>query len=148
MYSWSIANNFVIGFYCRCLNILCQIAFSNLVNYFRPYRKNQFGIKSVGTYSRQYNKVVSYRISSKIIKQCMHLLLPMNNRVYFSFRKMTLRYVSPSRDLQISLSTYLLWINVEKSSSDTATASEFLLLKDWPLKAKSLYRSHPVRCLQ
>ena len=25
------------------------------------------------------------------------------NRVYFSFRKTTLRYVSPSRDLQISL---------------------------------------------
>ena len=24
--SWSIANNFVIDFYCRCLEILCQIA--------------------------------------------------------------------------------------------------------------------------
>ena len=24
--SWSIANNFVIDFYCRCLDILCQIA--------------------------------------------------------------------------------------------------------------------------
>ena len=23
--SWSIANNFVIDFYCRCLEILCQI---------------------------------------------------------------------------------------------------------------------------
>ena len=30
VYSWSIANNFVIGFYCRCLEILCQIAFSTV----------------------------------------------------------------------------------------------------------------------
>ena len=26
VYSWSIANDFVIDFYCRCLEILCQIA--------------------------------------------------------------------------------------------------------------------------
>ena len=26
VYSWSIANNFVIDVYCRCLHILCQIA--------------------------------------------------------------------------------------------------------------------------
>ena len=52
VYSWSIANNFVIGFYCRCLEILCQIALSSVANYFRPYRKKQFGIKSVGIYSR------------------------------------------------------------------------------------------------
>ena len=51
-YSWSIANNFVIGVYCRCLEILSQIAFSSVANYFRSYRKKQFGIKSVGIYSR------------------------------------------------------------------------------------------------
>jgi hypothetical protein len=42
-YSWSIANNdptrdfivnnFVIGVYCRCVEILCQIAFSSIANY-------------------------------------------------------------------------------------------------------------------
>ena len=52
VYSWFIANNFVIGFYCRCLEILCQIAFSSVANYFRFYRKKQFGIESVGIYSR------------------------------------------------------------------------------------------------
>ena len=51
-YSWSIANNFVIGVYCRCLEILSQIAFSSVANYFRSYRKKQFGIESVGIYSR------------------------------------------------------------------------------------------------
>ena len=30
VYSWSIANNFDIGFYCRCQEILCQFAFSNI----------------------------------------------------------------------------------------------------------------------
>ena len=40
-YSWSIANNFVIDVYCRCQQILCQIAFSSIANYFRPYRKKQ-----------------------------------------------------------------------------------------------------------
>ena len=53
VYSWSIANSFVIGFYSRCLEILCQIAFRNLANYFRVYRKKQFGIKSVGIYNRR-----------------------------------------------------------------------------------------------
>ena len=48
----SIANNFVIGVYCRCLEILSQIAFSSVANYFRIYRKKQFGIESVGIYSR------------------------------------------------------------------------------------------------
>ena len=52
VYSWSIANNFVIGVYCRCLEILSQIAFSSVANYFRSYRKKQFGIESVGIYSR------------------------------------------------------------------------------------------------
>ena len=52
VYSWFIANNFVIGFYYRCLEILCQIAFSSIANYFRFYRKKQFGIESVGIYSR------------------------------------------------------------------------------------------------
>ena len=51
-YGWSIANNFVIDVYCRCLEILYQIAFSRVANYFRSYRKKQFGIKSVGIYSR------------------------------------------------------------------------------------------------
>ena len=51
-YSWSIANNFVIGVYCRCLEILSQIAFISVANYFRIYRKKQFGIESVGIYSR------------------------------------------------------------------------------------------------
>ena len=46
-YSWSIANNFVIGVYCKCLEILSQIAFSSIANYFRIYRKKQFGIESV-----------------------------------------------------------------------------------------------------
>ena len=50
-YSWSIANNFVIGVYCRCLEILSQIAFSSVANYFRIYRKKQFGIESVGIYT-------------------------------------------------------------------------------------------------
>ena len=45
--SWSIANNFVQDFYCRCLEILCQIALSSLANYFRSYSLLQFGIKSV-----------------------------------------------------------------------------------------------------
>ena len=49
---WSIANNFVIDFYCRCLEILCQIAQSSLANYFRSYSLLQFGIKSLGIYSR------------------------------------------------------------------------------------------------
>ena len=56
LYSWSIDNNFVIGFYCRCQEILCQIAFSIVhisANYFISYRKKQFGIKSVGIYSRR-----------------------------------------------------------------------------------------------
>ena len=48
----SIANNFVIGVYCICLEILSQIAFSRVPNYFRIYRKKQFGIESVGIYSR------------------------------------------------------------------------------------------------
>ena len=52
-YSWSIANNLVIGVYCRCLEILCQIAFSSLANYFRSYRKKHFVIKAVGIYSRR-----------------------------------------------------------------------------------------------
>ena len=39
VYNWSIANNFVMGFYCRCLEILCQIAFNSVANYFRSYRK-------------------------------------------------------------------------------------------------------------
>ena len=52
VYSWSIANNIVIDVYCRCLEILCQIAFSSIANYFRSYRKKQFGIKSIGIYSR------------------------------------------------------------------------------------------------
>ena len=39
VYSWSIANNFVIGVYCKCLEILSQIAFSSVANYFRSYRK-------------------------------------------------------------------------------------------------------------
>ena len=51
-HSLSIANNFVIGVYCRCLEILSQIAFSSIANYFRIYRKKQFGIESVGIYSR------------------------------------------------------------------------------------------------
>ena len=51
-YSWSIANNFVIGVYCRCLEILSQIAFSSIASYFRSYRKKQFGIKSVDINSR------------------------------------------------------------------------------------------------
>ena len=50
VYSWSIAINFVIDVYCKCLQILFQIAFSSTANYFRPYRKKQFGIKSVGIY--------------------------------------------------------------------------------------------------
>ena len=41
-----------IGFYCRCIEILCQIKFSSLANYFRSYSILQFGIKSVGIYSR------------------------------------------------------------------------------------------------
>ena len=51
-YSWPIANNFVIGVYCKCLEILSQIAFSSVANYFRSYRKKQCGIESVGIYSR------------------------------------------------------------------------------------------------
>ena len=70
VYSWSIVNNFVIGVFCRCLEILCQIAFSSIANYFRSYRKKQFGIKSVASTVDTNNKVVNYRISSKIIKQC------------------------------------------------------------------------------
>ena len=50
--SWSIANNFVIDFYHRCLEILCQIAQSSLANYFRSYSLLQFGIKSLGIYNR------------------------------------------------------------------------------------------------
>ena len=30
--SWCIANNFVIDFYCRCLEILCRIVFSSIAN--------------------------------------------------------------------------------------------------------------------
>ena len=52
VYSWSIANNFVIDFYCRCLEILCQIALSGVANYFRSYSLLQFGIKYVGIYNR------------------------------------------------------------------------------------------------
>ena len=49
----SIANNFVIDVYCRCLEILCQIALRSVANYFRSYTLLQLGIKSVGIYSRQ-----------------------------------------------------------------------------------------------
>ena len=52
VYSWFIAKNFVIGVYCRCLVILCQIAFSSVAKYFKSYRKKQFRIKSVGIYNR------------------------------------------------------------------------------------------------
>ena len=52
VYSWSIANNFSVGFYCRCLEILCQIALSCLANYFISYSLLQIGIKSVDIYSR------------------------------------------------------------------------------------------------
>ena len=52
VYSWSIVNNFVIDVYCRCLEILCHIALSSIANYSRPYSLLQFGIKSVGIYSR------------------------------------------------------------------------------------------------
>ena len=54
-------HNFVIGFigfYCRCLEILCQIALSSIANYFRSYRKKQFGIRYFAI--EVYNKVVSY----------------------------------------------------------------------------------------
>ena len=37
VYSWFIANNFVIGVYCRCIESLCQIVFSSIANYFRSY---------------------------------------------------------------------------------------------------------------
>ena len=52
VYSWSIANNFVIDVFCRCLEILCQIAFRSVANCFRSYRKKVFGLKSIGIYSR------------------------------------------------------------------------------------------------
>ena len=55
VYSWSIANNFVIDVYCRCLEILCQIALSSIANYFRSYSLLQFGIKSIGI----NNKVIT-----------------------------------------------------------------------------------------
>ena len=44
VYSWSIAKHFVLDIYRRCLQILCQIAFSSIANYFRSYRKRQFGL--------------------------------------------------------------------------------------------------------
>ena len=50
--SWSIANNFVIDFYCRCLEILCQIALRSVATYFRSYSLLQFAIKYVGIYRR------------------------------------------------------------------------------------------------
>ena len=31
-YSWSIANDFVIGVYCRCLETLSKIVFSSVAN--------------------------------------------------------------------------------------------------------------------
>ena len=68
LYSWSIANNFVEGFYCRCLDILCQIAFSSVANYFRSYRKSNLVQNLQASTVDVYNKVVSYRISSKSIK--------------------------------------------------------------------------------
>ena len=37
----------------RCLEILCQIAFSSVAHYFRSYRKKQFGIKFVDIYTLQ-----------------------------------------------------------------------------------------------
>ena len=40
VYSWSIANNFVIVVYCRCLEILSQIAFSSVANYFEFIEKS------------------------------------------------------------------------------------------------------------
>ena len=52
VYSWSIANNFVIYVYYRYLEILCQIALSSIANYFRSDSLLQFGIKSIGIYSR------------------------------------------------------------------------------------------------
>ena len=66
VYSWSIANNFVIDVYCRYLEILCQIAQSSIANYFGSYSLLQFGIKSMGIYSRRLYKVVSYIISNHI----------------------------------------------------------------------------------
>ena len=48
----SIANNFVTDVYCRCLEILCQIALNSIANYFRSYSLLQFGIKSIGIYSK------------------------------------------------------------------------------------------------
>ena len=62
-----------------CLKILCQIAFSSIANYFRSYIKKQFGIKSIGISTVDvYNKVVSYRISSRIIKQCTFIIFCLN----------------------------------------------------------------------
>ena len=50
VYSWSIANNFFIGFYCRCIEILCAC---KIANYSRSDSILQFGIKSVDIYSRR-----------------------------------------------------------------------------------------------
>ena len=45
--------------YCRCLEILYQIAFSSVANYSRSYRKRQFGIKSIGIYSKSITKLLA-----------------------------------------------------------------------------------------
>ena len=58
MYSWSIANNFVIDVYCRCLEILCQITLSSIANYFRSYSLLQFGIKSIGICTRHLYQII------------------------------------------------------------------------------------------
>ena len=51
----------------RCLEILCQIAFNSIANYFRSYRKSNL-VKNLQVSTVDiYTKVVIYRISSKII---------------------------------------------------------------------------------
>ena len=50
MYSWSIA---ITLLWVSTVDILCQIAFSKLDNYFRSYSILQFGIKYEGIYSRR-----------------------------------------------------------------------------------------------
>ena len=51
MYSWYIA---ITLLWVSTVDILCQIASSSLAyNYFRSYSILQFGIKSVGIYSRR-----------------------------------------------------------------------------------------------
>ena len=70
--------------YCRCLEILYQIAFSSVANYSRSYRKRQFGIKSkASAYMSRHLHIESKTI---YIMNYKFLTTETNSKAFYIFR--------------------------------------------------------------